>query len=467
MSFNRHLIGSLALAAIVAPSLASADAPAAKWYDKLSLTGNVDAYYQQSLNETASTDYLSGQTGANTAGNLGNTSNIGLRAFDNRANSFQYSADLNLTYSDDASKTGATVELVYGAKAAIINLGNAAIESAFYNNGNPYSSYFTSSNIPGYTVAQAFAKQGYGPLTLSIGKFATPVGYETWNSTANANYSRSVTYQQEPLFSTGAKLDYAAPAGIGASVWLDNGNSIDYSVSDAKNWGVALSYSGIKNLSVNAQWYEDQTSAYSLRNGIESFGYKQVYWSGSNYFGYENSQYSAGFFDTTHFIDLNVQYQVLASLQIAGEYLYKTVIDGSSAIDRASYGWQTDAYSPKMQSFALYATYNTPINNLSVSGRWEQVNSPDALSAGTTVSGVTVGLPFLTLDTYTGTVKYVAGPLTHVLEYRADAANTAVFHTDGNYHAQNTPYYSNNYNWSSAALSQIQQTITYAAVYNF
>jgi hypothetical protein len=405
MSFRRHLIGSLAAAAILAPAFVKADAPAAKWYDKVSVSGYAESDYSVWLNQP---------------GAYGNTT-VPLRVFDKVPNQFQYGGELILGYTDPSSKTGANIDLLLGDK----NLVNS-----FGLSGN--------DNEAGISIGQANLTQILGPVTFTIGKFATPIGYESWNTTANANYSRSILYSQEPFYSVGAKLDYAAPWGITGSLWTDNGNSINQTNSDAKNWGVALNYTGVKDLTLNAQWYEDFSS--------EGFN--------------TTLNNNTGYFEPVYSFDFNLAYTLNAKFNFGAEYLYQTFIDNAGAWEAANLGY-TQKNSPKDQGYALYATYNTPVSNLSVNGRFEQWFQPDVNYNQTQYSAdngyYALGINQMNLfqlDDYTLTVKYVAGSLSHILEYRADAANGYIFQTKGN-------------NVTASDHSQIDQTVTYAAVYSF
>jgi len=395
MDIRRHLIGGLLAGAVLAPAVAQADAP--KWYDKLSLTGYAASDYEFWINQPAAV----ASAGATVPG----------RVFDAKANAFDYTGELSLGYADSGAGTAATVDLLFGTVGAVVNgVGLTA----------------TAGITP--TLGQVYISQSFGPLTLDLGKFATPVGYETWNPTANANWSRSMTYSLEPFFQTGVKLDYAGPMGISANVWLDNGNSIDpnsnANLDNGKGWGVALGYTGVKGLAVNAQFYSSDANLYSN--------------TGFNFNG--------PWFDTNDMIGVNAAYTLNDSLSFAAEYLYTTMLDGTPS------NFGPPAYSPKAQAFALYTTYNTPVKNLTVSGRWEQVNSPDAygfypwLGTG---NAHNVGLPDLTLDSYTATIKYAMGPVTDILEYRADAANSEDF-TNGD-----------------GSTTKIDQTVTIAATYGF
>jgi hypothetical protein len=396
MSFNRHLIGSLVAAAVLAPSLASADAPAAKWYDKLSVSGDAEGYYSMWLNQPGASDW-NAKGGTYTDPQTV----IPYRVFDANPNAFSYNAELILKYTDDASKTGATIDVIYGTKANAINSGQLNYNNSWWApNDSPYA--FESN----FVVGQAFLNQSFGPVTATLGKFATPIGYESWNTTANANYSRGLLYSQEPFYSLGAKVDYAAPMAITASLWVDNGNSVDSTYGDAKNWGLELAYAGIKNLSVNAIYYRDVVG--TATNGT---------------------------FSPTDYYDFTASYTASDSLSFGAEYLHKEFFPYTA-------GTQTSSVS---QGYALYSTY--VIKNLNISPRFEQYFIPDG--AGTNGASAT---PTYELSDYTLTLKYPMGPVSHILEYRVDASNAAEFYTNSD---------------NSGKGTQLDQTLTYAAVYAF
>jgi len=245
MDIRRHLIGGLLAGAVLAPAMVQADAPAPKWYDKLTLGGYASADYSLWLNQPGASDW-----NANGTFNDEN-SIIPYRVFDGSPNTFQYNGELTLKYADTASNTGAFIDLVYGPMARILASGEATYLNSWWGGGG------VGLYEPDLLVGQAYLDQAFGPVTLTLGKFATPIGYESWNLTSNANFSRGLIYSQEPFYSLGAKLDYAAPMAITASLWLDNGNSYDNTYSEAKNWGVELAYAGVKNLSLAALYYRD------------------------------------------------------------------------------------------------------------------------------------------------------------------------------------------------------------------
>lgn len=376
MGFRRHLIGSLAAAALIAPSLVSADAPAAKWYDSVSLGGYAAAYYQQSLNMPVSAVEQSGY-----------------RQFDTTTNQFTLQdAEIHVAKTDTASNTNYYLSLVFG----------------------PHADGSTVAGNNAVLVNAAYAAQVFGPVTLTVGKMFTTVGYEVGNSAGNPNFGRSILFFEEPAWNVGAQVSYAMPMGFTLSGELVDGNTTAYVTNGAKDYQAELAYAGIKNLSLSGQWYQD--------NSTDGAG------SPINLFNFIGT------------------YTLSDSLSVAGEYLYK----GETSSGK------------KAQGYDLYAIYNTPISNLSVTGRFGQWFTPDQWGTATVPTAVSFSglLPasFLSgdyqTDDYTVTVKYVAGELTHILEYRALASNLYRYST------KESPT-------SASDFSQIDETITYAAEVSF
>jgi hypothetical protein len=390
-SITRTAFGAVALGAAAVAGSAFADAtpaptaaatpmatvvatPAptpAPWYSNITLGGYTYAYYQQSLNNPASSASLT------------------RRAFDTTENQFTLGGgELTLTQGDKASNTGYYVDLLFGQEADIYDSSV---------NGN------TTTNS--LQIGQAYLTETFGNAKFTLGKFGTSVGNEVTYLPSNANFSRSLLFQNEPLYSVGVKLDYTLPSSLVATVWADNGNDVDTASNSAKGFGGALAYSGIKNLSLTGIYYLDP-NAYSPDTTLVQ--------------------------DNDYF-NLVATYTLNSSLNFAGEYLLvENIAPNKEAAD--AFG------SPKQQGYALYATYATPIANLSLSPRVESWFEPDAGAQ---------------LNDYTVTLKYVAGPVSNILEYRLD--DTA-----------NTPgsFSYSSYN-SSAPSTEFQQTITYAAYYSF
>jgi len=373
MNVRKLSLSVLGLAGLVAGA-AHADAPATKWYDKVTLGGYVDAYYQQAL--TGDTVTVNNTTGG--------------RAYDATVNAFNLGGgELTLSTADAASKTSYYVDLLIGQLANNTGLGTA-----------------------GTMIGQAFMTDTFGNAKFTIGKFGTIIGTEVTNPLSNDNFSRGFVYQQEPVYSVGLKVDYTLPASLVLTGLIDNGNSIDQATNEGKGYGLELAWSGLKNLTTSVSYYGApfNKSAAGIR--------------------YQD------------FANVLIAYQAMDTLSFNAEYLYDTNIDTNTNTDPTK---GAVAFSPKTQGVALYANWNTPMAGLSLSPRVEQVANPDKINPGT---GNAVSYVY---DSYTLTLKYADGPLTHYLEFRTDASNDFVF-------SDNKP---------TPTLSQSRMTLTYAAAYGF
>jgi hypothetical protein len=350
-------------------------ADATKWYDKVTLGGYVDAYYQQMLGGDGVT-----------------VSTPSKRVFDNQANDFNFGGgELTLSSSDDSSKTGYYLDLILGPTADVINVAN----------------YSTAPNgLSGFMVGQGYVTKAMGDAKFTFGKFGTIIGTEVTNPLSNNNFSRGLVYSLEPVYSTGLKLDYSLPMDLALTGVIDNGNSIDKAGNEGKGYGLMLGYSGIKNLT-----------------------------SSVSYYGAPSSKTAAGI-SYQDFINVLIGFKAMDTLSFNAEYLYNTTIDTNTNIDPAV---GPVAFSPKTQAVALYANWTTPMAGLSLLPRVEQVASPD----GAVNNYVN--------NSYTLTLKYSDGPLTHFVEFRDDSSNGF------NYSDGKVP----------PTFSQSQMTLTYAAAYGF
>jgi len=252
----------------------------------------------------------------------------------------------------------------------------------------------------GTMIGQAYVTDTFGNAKFTLGKFGTIIGTEVTNPLSNDNFGRGQVYALEPVFSTGLKLDYTLPASLVLTGLIDNGNSIDNAANEGKGYGLELAWSGVKNLTTSVSYYG---APYSKT---------------ANAILYQD------------FANVLVAYQAMDTLSFNAEYLYTTSLSGVSYTP-----------SPKTNAYALYANWTTPLAGLSVSPRFEQVITPD---------NDNVTNPYQT-DSYTLTVKYADGPLTHYLELRSDASDLYSF-------SDNKP---------SPTFSQSALTLTYAAAYGF
>jgi hypothetical protein len=359
---------------------------------KLTVSGNLAEYYTLNLNDNVT---------VNPAGSNG----VANRSFDKKSNEFAFEGgEVNFASIDEATKTSAFVNLLVGPKATIIN--NAQIP--------------TAANAPQFMVGQAFVTKTWGDAKLSFGKFPTFIGTEVENDTANGNFSRGIVYGLEPVYNVGLKVDYSLPASFTLTGQLDNGNSVDDAISEGKGYGIALAYAGIKNLGLTASWSGEPASKNAA--GIK----------------YQD------------FANLLVSYQAMETLGLNFEYLYNTTIDSNPNTDPTK---GAIANSPKQHAFALYANWATPMKGLSLDPRVEWLMSPDNTNIQTGTTPATIAASPYSQESYTLTLKYVDGPLTHFLEYRADASDLY--------------QYSGPNPTSASDAKQISQTITYAAAYSF
>lgn len=355
----------LALAVpLLSGSLAAADA---KWYDKVAVSGFMDSYYQFNYNGLSNTGPVPSVSPTSSAYND--------RSFDTRQNEFVLNAvKIGATYADLTSQTGAEIDLLYGPMAKAVN------------------SLTGQSEL--FMVEQAYLTKGFGPVSLKFGKMVTHMGNEVIDTPSNWNYGRSLLFYQVPLFHVGLCVSYAPLDGLTLMAGAFNGNSVDQASSEAKEYGAQVAYSGVKNLSLVANYYLAVTK-------------------------------TAGLFDNTNEIDLIGTFQALDSLAFAGEYLYITFLPANDKLgdDYVLTGTASQPVGSKSQGYALYAKYDTPFFGLSLIPRWEQMFLPDAgyVEAGT---GLAKGL---VKNSATVTVKYPMGPLTGSLEFRQDTCTQPIY----------------------------------------
>jgi len=380
-------IAAVGLLGMTAGNLKADAAPAApKWYDKVSVAGYLDGYYQYDLNGRSAP---SGPVG---------------RAFDTTQEQFTFNAaKLGLTWSDSKSATGAELDLLYGNIAALTNL---------------------TSNNASVGIEQGYMTQAFGPITFKLGKFGTFLGTEVTDTPGNMNYSRSILFTAIPFYHTGLMGTYAIMDGLAASLYIGDGNSVDFASNEDKDFGAQVVYTKIKNLSLTLNYYNQ-----TLRNPALPF----------NVFADQ---------DDFNFL---ASYVLSDSFTFAGEYLYETEIANTKG--------GNPAYDPKEQGGAIYVDYTTPVAGLSIIPRYEMWYQPDASGPVGAYPLTAFGPTQKAIADFTLTVKYAMGPLTHYLEYRMDdemgstsdtPPTVAVFPAAG-----------------GAAPSYTQSTITYAAVYGF
>ena len=159
----------------------------AKKPEPVVITGSVDAYYRYNFNNPKTFPYNSGTS------------------FTHSSNSFELGmASLRADHS--FGKVSATVDLGFGKRA----------EEFAYNDANTM-----------FAIKQLYVT--YAPsaaLKLTLGTWATHVGYEVLDAYANRNYSVSYMFTNGPFSHTGLKADISL--GGKSSLMVGISNPTDY-----------------------------------------------------------------------------------------------------------------------------------------------------------------------------------------------------------------------------------------------
>lgn len=195
--FKKLLATSLTLATIVSASAQDTTKKAAP----LVISGSVDAYYRYSFEDSK-------------------TSLNNLTSFTNSKNSFELGmASVKLDHS--VGKVSATADLGFGRRAAEFSYNDGASLASVKQ---LYVSYAVSDKVK-----------------LTMGKWATHVGYELVDAIGNRNYSMSYMFSYGPFFHTGLKADI----GLGGKSALMVGvaNPTDFSTTTSSTKMVIAQFS--------------------------------------------------------------------------------------------------------------------------------------------------------------------------------------------------------------------------------
>jgi hypothetical protein len=223
--------------------------PAAAPADKISLSsllgpttlsGSIDTYYGYNYNHPE--DNISG-----------------FRFFDGPTNAFGLNlAEFILDKSPDAtsadSRFGYHAAIGYGNAARAVNCSDIGNTTQGEVLGNEFAS----------TCSDFYVKEAYGSylapigkgLTVTVGKFVTPVGNEVIESSGNWNYSRGLLfYYAIPYFHFGASAKYVWNPKIAATFYVVNGwnnSAINHDEflgsSSGLTYGTSIAYTP------NAKW---------------------------------------------------------------------------------------------------------------------------------------------------------------------------------------------------------------------
>jgi hypothetical protein len=173
---------------------------------KPTFTGSVDLYYRY-----------------NFAGSKTSFNNP--TSFTNSQNSFELGM-ADIKYDHSWGKAGATVELGFGRRA----------QEFSYNDGvtNPY---FSLAN-----VVQAYVYYNISDkIKLTMGKWATHIGYELVDAYQNRNYSMSYMFSYGPFFNTGLKADVSL--GGKSAFMVGISNATDHSTTNTSQKSAIAQFS--------------------------------------------------------------------------------------------------------------------------------------------------------------------------------------------------------------------------------
>ncbi|MFY9690958.1 MAG: porin [Candidatus Acidiferrales bacterium] len=170
----------------------------------------------------------------------------GLRFFDAPTNGFGFNmAELILDKAPDAtsseSRLGYHVSAGYGQAAYIVNGSDTFSDGSNFYLKEAYVDYL--------------APIGKG-LTITVGKFVTPIGAEVIETNANWNYSRSILfYYAIPYFHFGASAKYAFNPKWSLTGYLVNGwNNTIIQQDDFEGTSSGLTYGVSLAWTPNAKW---------------------------------------------------------------------------------------------------------------------------------------------------------------------------------------------------------------------
>jgi len=187
-----------------------------------------------------------------------------MRQFDVKNNQFGFAAlELDVTRkATDKNPFGITANLLFGKNADIIN---------FNEPGGPQS----AKEIQQLFVTYALPKYN---STVDFGKFSSWIGYESVDSSANDNYSRSFLYTLgQPIYHAGLRLNTTCTKTVSANLYLVNGwNELEDS-NGGKSYGATVAFTPSEATSVTANYYGGQEgSANGSGIGFTSAGARGV-----------------------------------------------------------------------------------------------------------------------------------------------------------------------------------------------
>jgi len=167
----------------------------------------------------------------------------GLRLFDNETNQFALNLiELGLDKTPEStSRLGYDFTLAFGNAINVVNSADPG--------GLGFAQYLKSA------YASYLAPVGKG-LTLTFGKFVTPVGAEVIESNKNWNYSRSLLFNYAiPFYHFGLSAGYTFNDKYTLTGYVVNGwNNLVDNYSSGKTGGLSFAWSPNKKVSITQSW---------------------------------------------------------------------------------------------------------------------------------------------------------------------------------------------------------------------
>lgn len=221
------MIGAMMGVLAAQPSYAQTNV--ASFFEKVTFSGLVDAYYTYNFNKPA--------VGTMTP----------LRNFDVRHNQFSVAllefAMEKPAVADD--RVGFRFDLQYGQVAQIFS-SDALDNNALVNVQQAYLSYL--------------APVGKG-LTVDVGKFVTPIGSEPTEAHLNNNYSRAFWFALGPYYHVGARVSYPIHEKVTVGAMLVNGWNATGDNNSGKSVGATATITPHPKVTIvqNILWGPEQT----------------------------------------------------------------------------------------------------------------------------------------------------------------------------------------------------------------
>jgi len=169
-------------------------------------------------------------------------------AVDEQGNSFfnNYTSFTNAQNSFELGMASIRADHSFGKASATIDLGfgRRAEEFSYNDGGQGKNGFFSLANIKQAYLSYAISEK----VKLTMGKWATHVGYELVDAYLNRNYSMDYMFSYGPFFHTGLKADVAL--GGTSAFMVGIANPSDFSsmpVPHTAKWALAQFSTGTSN----------------------------------------------------------------------------------------------------------------------------------------------------------------------------------------------------------------------------